>query len=170
MRLMESPGKRLKAERESRNLSLKQVFESTKIREHLLKAIEEDHYELISSPVYVKGFLDAYSRYLGLDPNDVVLLYQKHLEHKTLSKKPELEKRTTRSKLKQRTAFLKKKGTLWLFIISIPVIILLIAIMVYHGSLKPINHFLSSFEKKESNPTSSIPSSPPIQNEEVKDE
>jgi cytoskeletal protein RodZ len=169
MRLMESPGKRLKAERESRNLSLRQVFESTKIREHLLKAIEEDQYELISSPVYVKGFLDAYSRYLGLDPDDVVRLYQKYLEHQALSKKPELEQRMTRSKLKQWIAFPKKRITLWLLIISVPVIILLVAITVYHGSLKPINHFLSSFEKKRSDPTSSRPSSPPTQREEVKD-
>jgi cytoskeletal protein RodZ len=166
----ESPGKRLKAERESQNLSLKKVSESTKVREHLLKAIEEDRYELISSPVYVKGFLDAYSRYLGLDPDDVAHLYQKYLEHKALSKKPELEQRMSRSKLKQWIAFPKKRITLWLLIISIPVIILLIAITVYHGSLKPINHFLSSFEQKRSNPTSSLPSSPPTQKEGVKDE
>ena len=87
----ESPGKRLKAERESQDLSLKQVSESTKIRAHLLKAIEEDQYELISSPVYVKGFLEAYSRCLGLDSNDVVLQYQKYLQHKTLSMRPESE-------------------------------------------------------------------------------
>jgi cytoskeletal protein RodZ len=170
MRLMESPGKRLKAERESRNLSLKQVFESTRIREHLLKAIEEDQYELISSPVYVKGFLDAYSRYLGLDPNDIVLQYQKYLEHKTLSTRPELEQRMTRSKLKQWITFSKKRGILWLLIISIVVVILLIAIMVYHGPFRSINHVLSYFEKKGSNPIPSIPSSPPIQNEGRKDE
>jgi cytoskeletal protein RodZ len=35
---MESPGKYLKAERECRNLSVKEVSESTKIREHLLEA------------------------------------------------------------------------------------------------------------------------------------
>jgi cytoskeletal protein RodZ len=166
----ESPGKRLKAERESQDLSLKQVSESTKIRAHLLKAIEEDQYELISSPVYVKGFLEAYSRCLGLDSNDVVLQYQKYLEHKTLSKRPESEQRMTRSTLKQWTAFLKKRVPFWLLIISIPVVILLIAIMVYHGSLNPINRFLSYFEKKGSKPTSSIPSSPPTQNEGVKDQ
>jgi cytoskeletal protein RodZ len=166
---MESPGKRLRAERESRNLSLKQVFESTKIREHLLKAIEEDQYELISSPVYVKGFLDAYSRYLGLDPNEIVLQYQKYLEHETLSKRPELEQRMTRSKLKQWIALPKQKGTLWL-LVTIVVAILLIAGMVFLGSLKSINHFLPSFEKKGANPTPSTPSSPPIQNEGGKNE
>ena len=66
---MESPGK---AERESRNLSLKEVSESTKIREHLLKVIEEDQYELISSPVYVKGFLNICAKYLGLNPDDII--------------------------------------------------------------------------------------------------
>jgi hypothetical protein len=73
MRLMESPGICLKTERESQNLSLKEVSKSTKINERLLKAIEEDQYELISSPVDVKGFLDAYARYLGLDSNNIVL-------------------------------------------------------------------------------------------------
>jgi len=166
----ESPGKRLKAERESQNLSLKQVSESTKIRAHLLKAIEEDQYELISSPVYVKGFLEAYSRYLGLDPNDVVLQYQNYLEHKTLSKRPESEQRMTRSSLRKWTTFFTKRVPLWLLFISIPAVILLIAILVYHGPLNSINHFLSYFEKKGSNPTSTIPSSPPTQNEGVKDE
>ena len=66
MRLMVSVGKYLKAERESRNLSLREVSESTKIKELLLRSLEEDRYDLISSPVYVKGFLDAYARYLGL--------------------------------------------------------------------------------------------------------
>jgi cytoskeletal protein RodZ len=166
----ESPGTRLKAERESQNLSLKQVSESTKIRVHLLGAIEEDQYELISSPVYVKGFLEAYSRCLGLDPNDVVLQYQKYLEHMALSKRPESEQRITRSTLKQWTALLKKRVPLWLLIISIPAVILLIAIMVYDGSLNPINHFLSAFEKKRFKPTTSIPSSTPAQNEGAKDE
>ena len=60
---MEPLGKYLKAERESRKLSLKEVSESTKIREPLLKAIEEDRYEFLP-PTYVKGFLNAYARYL----------------------------------------------------------------------------------------------------------
>jgi hypothetical protein len=42
MRLMESVGECLKAERESQNLSLQEVSESTKIRELLLRALEED--------------------------------------------------------------------------------------------------------------------------------
>ncbi|MDP3016614.1 MAG: helix-turn-helix transcriptional regulator [Deltaproteobacteria bacterium] len=72
---MESVGKCLKVERELRNLSLEEATKFTKIREHFLRAIEEDRYELLPPAVYVKGFLTVYARYLGLDPKDVVLRY-----------------------------------------------------------------------------------------------
>ena len=73
----------MKVERESKKLSLREVSEATKIPERLLRAIEEDQYDLISSPVYVKGFLDAYARYLGLDPADIIRQYQENYENKT---------------------------------------------------------------------------------------
>jgi cytoskeletal protein RodZ len=130
---MESLGKYLKAERESRNLSLKEVSESTKIKERLLKAIEEDQYELLSSGVYVKGFLDAYARYLDLDSNDIVLRYQKYHGNKILSKKPELKQRfITSSKLRLWITFPKKGTNLWLFIVFISVIIVFSVIYILH--------------------------------------
>ena len=154
---MESPGKYLKAERESRNLSLKEVSESTKIRENLLRAIEEDRFDLLPHAVFVKGFLTAYARYLGLDPNDVTLRYQKYQESKTLSK--ELG-------LKQRMPPSKKRVNLWLSIIIFG-IIFLIVIFIYSIPLRHMQGFLPSFEKKESVPIPlpSMPSSLPIQKE-----
>ena len=154
---MESLGKYLKAERESRNLSLKEVFESTRIRENLLRAIEEDRYDLLPPAVFVKGFLTAYARYLGLDPNDIILRYQKYVESLTLSK--ELG-------LKQQMPPSKKRVNLWLYIIIFG-IIFLIVIFIYSIPLKHMQGFLPSFEKKESVPIPlpSMPSSLPIQKE-----
>jgi len=77
---METVGKYLKRERELRNISLKEISTSTKIRESLLRAIEEDRYDLLPSPVFVKGFLIAYGKYIGLDPSDVVLRYESDLK------------------------------------------------------------------------------------------
>ena len=136
---MESLGKYLKVERESRNLSLKEVSESTRIKERLLKAIEEDQYELLSSPVYVKGFLDAYARYLELDPNDIVLRYQKYHGTKVLPKKAAPKQRLiTSSNLRQWITFPKKRANLWLYITSISLIILLITISIYYLLIKPM--------------------------------
>ncbi len=77
---MESPGKFLKRERETRSISLEQISNFTKIKEHHLKAIEEDRYELLPAVLYVKGYLTGYARYLALDPKDVVQQYEKYLK------------------------------------------------------------------------------------------
>ncbi len=77
---METIGKYLKRERELRNISLKEVSKATKIRENLLRSIEEDRHDLLPTPVFVKGFLIAYGRHIGVDPNDVVLRYESDLK------------------------------------------------------------------------------------------
>ena len=89
---MESIGKYLREEREFRNLSLEEVSKFTRIRKEFLNAIEEDRYELLPPAIYVKGYLSAYARYLGLDPTDTVLRYQKFLREFTISEKKRLER------------------------------------------------------------------------------
>ena len=77
---MESPGKCLKRERDARNLTLREVSASTRIKAHILGAIEEDRYDLCPPQFYVKGFLTNYARYLGIDPQDVILKYQEFVK------------------------------------------------------------------------------------------
>ena len=167
MRLMESLGKYLRAERESQHRSLQEVSESTKIREPLLKAIEEDQYDLISSPVYVKGFLDAYARSLGLDPNNIMLQYQKQYENKTPLKGPVVKQQKTSPCLKWWITFAKKKVTHWHLIIAIIVTVILIGMVTYGISLKYRHgsHPLSQKEGSTVTPEPSVPSPPPIQEE-----
>jgi cytoskeletal protein RodZ len=110
---MDSPGKYLKATRELRNLSLKRIAKSTKIREVFLRAIEEDKYELLPAAFYVKGFLTLYARYLRLDPHDVGLRYQNHLKNLTISQPLEVE---------QQIPPPKKRVRPWLFLVAISVI------------------------------------------------
>jgi len=76
----ESFGKYLKRERELRNISLREVAKNTRVREHLLRAIEEDQYDLLPVATYVRGFLFSYAKYLGLDPNDILLRYERTLK------------------------------------------------------------------------------------------
>ncbi len=77
---MESLGKYLKKERENRKISLKEVAKNIKVREQFLRSVEEDRHDLLPSPTYVKGFLSAYAKYLGLDPNEVILRYENFLK------------------------------------------------------------------------------------------
>ena len=116
----ESPGKYLKAKRESQRISLRQVADATRIREAVLRAIEEDRYEDLPH-IYVKSFLSAYAKCLGLDPNDVIMLHQRYVEKLSLSK-------GQGSKLPSATP--RRRVNVRLLVISISVA-LLIAVIAY---------------------------------------
>jgi transcriptional regulator with XRE-family HTH domain len=88
---MEPIGRYLRGERELRKVSLEEVSKFTRIKEQYLSAIEEDRYDLLPSAIYVKGYLTAYARYLGLDPNDTVLRYQRCLKELTITEEIRLE-------------------------------------------------------------------------------
>jgi len=72
---MSELGDLLRKTREDKGLSLAQVEEATKIRSDYLQALEEEDFDLLPAPVYVKGFLRNYALYLGLDPQEVLSLY-----------------------------------------------------------------------------------------------
>lgn len=72
---MESAGTRLRSLRLEKGLTLEQVHKGTKIHLNVLKAIEED--SLINfNPVYIKGFLRIYCKFLGADPKDYIADYK----------------------------------------------------------------------------------------------
>ena len=69
---MPSLGDRFRAAREARGLSLSDVAEQIRIRSVYLGAIEDENWGAIGAPVYTRGFLRTYARYLALDPEEVV--------------------------------------------------------------------------------------------------
>ncbi|HEY3308791.1 MAG TPA: helix-turn-helix domain-containing protein [Desulfuromonadaceae bacterium] len=72
-----SPGAILKRCREYHNLSLEEAAEETKVGTNYLKALEDDQVKVFASLAYLKGFLRIYANYLGLNPDDVMRIYEK---------------------------------------------------------------------------------------------
>lgn len=72
---METVGVYLKKERESRNISLREVSRLTKISELYLDCIEKDDYDKIPKGPYVKGYISSYSRLIGGDVDEALKLY-----------------------------------------------------------------------------------------------
>ena len=77
---MEPFGEYLKREREARSISLEEISEFTRIRKVFLEAIERSDLDKLPPNVIVKGFLQSYAKYLGLDMADVFLRFQNYLE------------------------------------------------------------------------------------------
>ena len=69
-------GNQLKEEREKQGLSREQVSEVTKIRIHIIEALENEEWSSLPSSVFVKGFIRSYAQVLGLDWNRAVALYK----------------------------------------------------------------------------------------------
>lgn len=69
---MAALGDRFRAARESRGLTLSDVAEQIRIRSVYLAAIEEEDWGAIGAPVYIRGFLRTYARFLGIEPEESV--------------------------------------------------------------------------------------------------
>ena len=60
-------GNSLREARYRQQLELTEVEQATKIRARYLRALEEESFDVLPAPTYVKGFLRTYADYLGLD-------------------------------------------------------------------------------------------------------
>jgi cytoskeleton protein RodZ len=73
-------GEKLRDARTDRGVELAEVERATKIRLKFLEAMEGDRWEELPAPVYARGFLDIYARYLGLDQQAILDEYSKTVE------------------------------------------------------------------------------------------
>lgn len=72
---MFAPGATLRAAREKRNLSQADIAEATRIKVHVIDAIENNDFQKLTAPLYVKGFIKMYAERVGLDPEPLVREY-----------------------------------------------------------------------------------------------
>ena len=72
-------GEDLRRQREIRGISLREIAEATKVSQRLLEALEKDDYRNLPAPVFARGFVREYARYLGLDADEMVSRYVHHM-------------------------------------------------------------------------------------------
>lgn len=69
-------GEKLKRARETKGLSIRDVFEKTNITPKFIEALEEEDYSVFPSETYTIGFLRSYAEFLNFDPNEIVKEYK----------------------------------------------------------------------------------------------
>lgn len=72
---MPSFGEELKRERELRQITLREIAEATKINIRYLDALERNDFTHLPGGVFNKGFVRAYSQFIGIDPEAMVNAY-----------------------------------------------------------------------------------------------
>ena len=79
-------GARLRRARLMRSVEVEDVAGATKINPAYLRFLEEDRFDDLPALVYVRGFVAAYARYLGLDANRVARSYSLRFEEQRRAK------------------------------------------------------------------------------------
>jgi len=75
---MPALGEEFRSAREARGLTLSDVAEQIHIRSVYLNAIENEDWTAIGAPVYVRGFIRTYARFLALDAEDAVAMFNRY--------------------------------------------------------------------------------------------
>lgn len=141
---MKDIGNFLKERREASGISLIEVEKDLKIRKKYLQALEEGNIDAIPGKTYLIGYLNNYSKYLGIDEENISQLIK---TYKNLEKqKTDLEGTKEKDiylKTKNRSIFDKKKfffPVKYIYLTSF-VLIIFIGLFLLNRSLREAQDF-----------------------------
>jgi len=123
-------GSTLREARMRGRISIDEVETHTKIRARYLRAIENEEWDLLPGPVYVKSFLRTYGDYLGLDSRLLVDEYKRAYERPTDHELRPISPRTRERERPPRRPRLPS----W-----VPIVLVLAAVVVALGVLGSLN-------------------------------
>jgi cytoskeleton protein RodZ len=117
----------LKKVRESKAITLRDLFKSTRIRIPILEAIEKEEFHLLPEPVYARIFIKVYAKEVGVDSEKILSRYEKYLEQNKIPRKEEVVRK--RSWLESHLGLLG-----WILSILFVVVFLVIFLYPNHKS------------------------------------
>ena len=114
-----SLGEVLKTARSARGLTLELISTELRIEAQQLQALEQDQFERIGAPVFVKGYLRHYGQRLGLNYADLLGLYHQQVADREVVVQP------------SRSIKLRDERQITVWIIAAVVLAALIGLMVW---------------------------------------
>lgn len=69
------PGGRLQAARVERGLEVASAADALRVTPRIIEALEADRFEVFDAPVYARGFLRTYARFVGVPAEEVLAAY-----------------------------------------------------------------------------------------------
>ncbi|MDR3254910.1 MAG: helix-turn-helix domain-containing protein [Synergistaceae bacterium] len=110
-------GAQLRALREAQRLSYDDVANATRVRPHLLQAIEDGSVENLAAPVYTRGFIKTYCEYLMAD--DLWRKYSHSLPPSDTTTAAGGETREPVIDITQPTPMFRRSSMIWVYVILV---------------------------------------------------
>ncbi len=79
-------GEILKKRREELGQDLKEIAHTLKIRYDYLRALEAEDFEKLPVPVYTKGYIRDYAKFLDINPDIVIKAYMEKISPPVIEK------------------------------------------------------------------------------------
>ena len=73
-----SPGERLRKAREAADLSVRDIATALRLEPRTIEALESGSFDELPAPTFVRGYLRGYARAVGLPPDPLLHLYERH--------------------------------------------------------------------------------------------
>jgi cytoskeleton protein RodZ len=144
----QSAGALLKTERERLGLTREQITERTRMRTQVVEAIENEAWDSLPPPVFVRGFLRSYAKVLGVSQDTVIDLYVKLVPPES----PGLEPHVDPSRSRRRRA--------WLVVLILALLAAVYGTWHFYPSLQ-VNQGSRDTEKRDQE-VASAPSEPVV--------
>jgi len=141
---MKDIGNFLREKREEKGISLIEVEKDLKIRKKYLQSLEDGNIDLIPGKTYLIGYLRNYSKYLGIDEENINQIIQTY--NNLVKKKVDLEKTKEENiylKTKNRSMFEKKRfffPVKYVYLASF-VLVIFIGLLLLSNSLRDAQDF-----------------------------
>lgn len=72
------PGQRLREAREAARLTIGEVASRMRLEPHIIERLENDDFENLHGPTFVRGYLSGYARLLNLPERPILETYERH--------------------------------------------------------------------------------------------
>ncbi len=149
-----SLGEFLRQERERRGITIEQVASATKIGVRTLHALEADIYAELPAKPFVRGFVNSYARFIGIEPKEILTQYGTFLDSKAMD-------RPNRESGHSGYAFEKREGDQSRTYLWVSMVVFMVAGGVAAFFFKPRHHHGTHIEKlRAAHPVSQSSSSP----------
>lgn len=122
---MESIGHKLKTERKKKNLALKKAAADLLIKVEILEAIESEEWQKLPHAPFVKGFIQNYAAYLGLNVDHTLALFRRAYDEKKY-----IQKDTSIKKIKP-AIFTPIRLINTLFFLSVAIFVVYLALQYF---------------------------------------
>ena len=123
----------LKTVRENSGLTLKELFERTRVSVVNLEAIENGNFHLLPVPICTRNFIKTYTDALGVDSKPVLLRYENYLQALQMKKKEQTTEQPPHAPLVR--VLSRHKAYLWILCIIIVFAAVAFLVSIYN---KPV--------------------------------